>query len=148
MSPGIKDKNRAAFNSEISRRLEEVRHAAHYTVPQMAKAMGIKGATYLTNIKGTYTPTLQGLCRLADSLKVSLDWLLKGRGSMFCKNAPVFKGVDSYSDEKEEMEALMEKLPLVRHSVMGYYQKFKLENMELINRALNKDNASRDGASG
>ncbi len=58
---------------------------------------------------------------------------------MYYEQASNFRGLDSYNDEKEEMEALMEKLPLVHHSVMGYYQKFKLENSELITRELEKD---------
>ncbi|MCP4146282.1 MAG: hypothetical protein GY757_00900 [bacterium] len=139
MSPRLKDINRTSFNETIGRRLEEVRRARNYTVGQMAAAMGISSCTYRSNMKGNNTPALQGLCRLAGNLKISLDWLLKGRGEMFYKQTPVFRGLDSHNDEKEEMEALMEQVPFARHSVMGYYQKFKLENRELIARALQKN---------
>ncbi len=139
MSPGIKSKNRAVFNEAIGERLEKVRREVNYSVSQMASVMGISGYTYRSNVKGHNTPSLQGLCRLAGNLKVSLDWLLKGRGVMYYEQASKFRGLDAYNEEKEEMEALMEKLPLVRHSIMGYYQRFKLENMELISRALEKN---------
>ncbi|MCP4146865.1 MAG: helix-turn-helix transcriptional regulator [bacterium] len=138
MSPRRKVVNKAAFSETIGLRLEEIRRSADYTVNQMAGAMGISRITYRNNVKGNNTPTLQGLCRLADNLNVSLDWLLKGRGKMYYKQPPVFRGLNSSGDEKEEMEALMELMPLVRHSVMAYYQKFKFDNAELINQALQK----------
>ncbi len=38
--------------------------------------------------------------------------------------------------EIKEMLARMSKVSLVRHSVMSYYQRFKLENQQLIEKEL------------
>lgn len=45
-------------------------------------------------------------------------------------------GKDVFSQEVAEMIETMKRVPLLRHSVMGYYQKFLLKNKELIAASL------------
>lgn len=62
-----------------------------------------------------------------------MDYLLCNRGTLYYKEK---EGKDIMDEEIKEMLALMSKAPLVRHSVMSYYQRFKLENQELIEKGL------------
>lgn len=50
-------------------------------------------------------------------------------------------GNGSFDTELEESIYLMNHVPLVRHSVMGYFQKFKLDNRDAIEMALQQVNA-------
>jgi hypothetical protein len=62
-----------------------------------------------------------------------MDYLLCNRGTLFYEKN---EGKDIMDEEIKEMLALMSKVPLVRHSVMSYYRRFKLENQELIEKEL------------
>jgi len=64
---------------------------------------------------------------------ISMDYLLCNRGTLYYKEK---EGKDIMDEEIKEMLDLMSKVPLVRHSVMSYYQRFKLENPELIEKEL------------
>jgi hypothetical protein len=64
-----------------------------------------------------------------------MNYLLCNRGTLFYKEK---EGKDIMDEEIKEILALMSKVPLVRHSVMSYYQRFKLENQELIEKESTK----------
>jgi hypothetical protein len=48
---------------------------------------------------------------------------------------------DLFTLEVEEMIDTMKKVPLLRHMVMGYYQKFKIKNKEMIEEHLQEESA-------
>jgi hypothetical protein len=81
------------------------------------------------------------LSTLSNDLKVSLDWLIANKGKMFVEEGlPPEDNVELqyFNNEVKELLYVMRHLPLVRYEVMGFYQKFKLENQEYINPLLKK----------
>ncbi len=140
-----KEKTMAALGS----RLKEIRNRYGHTRDRMADLMGIRTVTYDTNEKGRHIPTLFSIMSLDKRLGISIDWLLFGRGPMSRqgeqeklrrqqeleaqqRKLEEEQEKDVFSREVEEMIETMKRVPLLRHAVMGYYQRFKIKNKELL----------------
>ena len=79
-------------------------------------------------------PNFKILQALATEYNVSMDYLIGSRGTVFYGQYENRKD----NDEMAEFLYLMENVPLVHHSVMSYFQKFKIENHEVIEKELAK----------
>jgi hypothetical protein len=55
------------------------------------------------------------------------------------------KNIIKGDKELEELFSLVSSMSWVRHAVLSYFQRFKLENRELIQKELEKDPASSPG---
>ena len=64
-----------------------------------------------------------------------MDYLLCNRGTLYYKEK---EGKDIMDEEIKEMLAIISEVPLVCYFVMSYYQRFKLENQELVEKELTK----------
>lgn len=58
------------------------KEAGHERPTDAARALGIKVPTYLGYENGDRKPSRESAMKLADSLRVSLDWLVRARGPM------------------------------------------------------------------
>lgn len=66
---------------QIHERLEEARLKAGYeTVTEAAEALGVKYPTYAGHENGTTGLRLEPAMKYARKFKVSLDWLVTGKG--------------------------------------------------------------------
>jgi hypothetical protein len=77
------------------------------------------------------------LSALHHRLGISAEWFLFGCGPMFWDKALAPQGAEvsaaePFNKELSEMISLMERIPLVRHSIMLYFQKLKIDHQELI----------------
>lgn len=79
-------------------------------------------------------PNFKILQTLATEYNVSMDYLIGNRGTAFYGEYKDSKE----NDEMAELLDLMENVPLVHHSVMSYFQKFKIENHEVLEKELAK----------
>jgi hypothetical protein len=87
------------------------------------------------------------LSTLSNDLKVSLDWLIANKGKMFVEEGlppEDKKELKNLNNEIKELLYVMRHLPLVRYEVMGFYQKFKLDNQEYITPLLKKIPGTED----
>jgi hypothetical protein len=80
---------------------------------------------------------------LASQYNVSMDYLLCGRGTLFYENkdnsnSNRLKNIVKGDKELEELFSLVSSMSWVRHAVLSYFQRFKLENRELIEKGLEK----------
>ena len=114
-------------------RLREIRKRLNMSQEQFAQILGLKRSSLGKHERNESFPTGKMLSILVDKYNISMDYLLCKRGTLFYKEK---EGKDIMDEEIKEMLALMSKVPLVRHSVMSYYQRFKLENQELIEKEL------------
>lgn len=108
----------------------------------MGEKLGIKGTTIAKHEKGIHFPTGKMLDALASKYNVSMDYLLCGRGKLLYedKDNLDLKRFGKIMEDKElkELFSLVSSMSWVRHAVLSYFQRFKLENRDLIEKELEK----------
>lgn len=134
-----RDKDRKSdTKGQLGSRLLQVREHFGYSHAKMARMLGIMKVTYGKNERGLHLPTTPTVLALHRQLGISAEWFLFGHGPMFWKDVQMEKkpANDLFSGELQEMISLMEHIPLLRHSIMMHYQKFKLDHREVIQEHL------------
>jgi transcriptional regulator with XRE-family HTH domain len=154
----------------IGYRLKELRKSISYTQEKMATHFGLKRTSYSKYEIGETAPNYLVLEKLGNDFDTSLDWLICGKGPMIFKektagetaNTQPEAGINqvendvlpipcsprqeqegkSLSREHRELVEHMEKIPLLHYEVMGFYHRFKIDNKELVETAVN---ASKQG---
>ena len=134
-----KNSKRKKLAVEIGSRLKVMRKALNISQERMAANFGVSRTTYTNNEVGKTFPGLHALKVLADSFEVSMDWLICSRGPMLYGDRMEQKqetGLGSVLGEVKELLEHMEHVPLLRHEVLSFFYKFKLENRELVETAM------------
>lgn len=133
------------YNLEnIGKRLRTVREMFKYTQRRMAGMVNIQEVTYKKNEKGLHLVHLKSLERLHEDLNISIEWVLFGNGPIYwqdirakkeeVKDAGLMKR-DIFREEVAEMIDILERIPVIRHSVMGHYQDCKIRYKDLLAEA-------------
>ena len=68
---------------EVSERLKKTRKQIGCDRKTMAAHLGVTPSAYCKNESGIYLPSLNSLLRLVDTFKISIDWLLFNKGTMY-----------------------------------------------------------------
>ena len=117
----------------VGKRLKEIRKQLNLSQEEFGQILGLKRTSLGKHERNECFPTRKILSILVDKYNISMDYLLCNRGTLYYKEK---EGKDIMDEEIKEMLAMMSRVPLVRHSMMSYYQRFKLENQELIEKEL------------
>lgn len=125
-----------AAKGDIAARLREVREHLRFSQKKMGGQFEMKENAYGKTETGYTAPSLKLLYMLATGFNVSLDWLVCGRGTMFYGDPGKKAKTDELNREIDEMLELIEKLPLARHLILGYFQKFKVDYNDVIQKEL------------
>ena len=125
------------MSNEVGLRLKELRRKLNMSQAQLGEKMGIKATTLAKHESGICFPTGKMRNILASQYNVSMDYLLCGRGKLFYENkdnsdSNRLKNIIKGDKELEELFSLVSSMSWVRHAVLSYFQRFKLENRELI----------------
>ncbi|MCP5048714.1 MAG: helix-turn-helix transcriptional regulator [bacterium] len=142
----MKHKERAY---EVGQRVKKIRRSRGYNGLHMAETLGVNRTNYYRIENGRALPRLITLINLAQSLNISLDWLILNRGEMHCeqKTAPAVADTESspdtfdlkgMSDDVKEMLEHIREIPLLRHELLTTFYKFKEERSTLVGREMNK----------
>ena len=130
----------------------------------MATYFGLKRTSYSKYETGETSPNYLVLEKLGNDFDVSLDWLVCGKGPMIFKEKTTgetanaqpeeeIKQVEDeapqtprpprqeqeekpFSREHRELVEHMEKIPVLHYEVMGFYHRFKIDNKELVETAM------------
>jgi transcriptional regulator with XRE-family HTH domain len=132
--------NRKQLLKEVGFRLKEMREASKCSQERMAAHFGIGRSAYTKNENGETFLSLNALSELGNTFDVSLDWLICNKGPMFYKEKARQGEIISMEVVKEDVLELlehMERLPLLRYEVLSFFQRFKVENKELVDSAVN-----------
>jgi transcriptional regulator with XRE-family HTH domain len=131
----------------ISSRLRQIRQQLGCGQYRMAQMIGIGEMTYGKNERGLHLPTTRHLMALHHRLGISIEWFLFGHGPMYWEEIRDKKDDhldDSFAREVNEMISLMERIPLLHHSIMMHYQQFKIDNKTLIREHLEEEKKEPD----
>lgn len=153
--------NRAQIVKETGLRLRKIRKSLTYTQEKMGSYLGVARPSYDKYERGEVFPGPRALTVLANTFKVSLDWLIANKGSMLYsekkveptenmwqpeeKAQPQEKtGPDVVTADVKELLAHMERIPLLRYEVLTMFHKFKLKNKTLVESSMKDTDIDAD----
>ncbi|MDQ1350995.1 MAG: hypothetical protein QG657_1297 [Acidobacteriota bacterium] len=114
-------------------RIRALRRQANLTQNQLAEKLSIERTTLSKIESGIITPTAQILSDLREIFAVSIDWLLSGEG------INELYQVDKENQYIKEMAMDMAKSNSVKHAILGFYLKYRMENVGFLNLPYNKE---------
>lgn len=126
---------------DIGARMRKIRKALNYTQENMVSHFDIGRANYSRIEKGEVLPNAAVLNTLRVEFNVSLDWLITGGGKMFVSAQEKKGKSDSidfgeYAKEIRELLVYMEKVPMVKHAVLGFFLEYKIKYSDSIRQAM------------
>ena len=128
------------MSNQVGSRLKEVRLKLKMTQRQLGKVLGINASAVAKYENGVCFLNTKMLNIIAAKYNVSMDYLLCGRGTLFYEdkdnsNFNRIKNIIAGDEELAELFSLVSSMPLARHSVLSYFQRFKLDNWEIIHNS-------------
>lgn len=129
------------LRKEIGMRIRKIRKVLSYTQTQMVSFFDIGRANYSRIEKGEIFPTATILNTLRKEFHVSLDWLITNEGEMFLpqkqkKEERKRLNFGKYNEEINDLLFHMEKVPMLRHAVLGFFLEYRLKNHHIIQQVL------------
>jgi transcriptional regulator with XRE-family HTH domain len=134
--------NKHKVFKESAERMRKVRSVLGYTQDEMGRYFGVQRPSYFKYENGLSFPNPYALKVMADNFDISLDWFIANKGPMFFKEKPLPEQKEALDTVMKEVTGLFEdmaRIPLLRHEVLSFYYKFKLEYPELVNPPGNKN---------
>lgn len=125
---------KTGLKKDIGARIREVRKSLGYTQDRMVEHFNCGRANYSRIEKGEVFPNPSMLRELNREFKVSLHWLICGKGEMLEHENQYtelkFGGTDG--GEIKELLAYLESVPMVRHAILSYFLEYIEKNKTLI----------------
>lgn len=113
-------------------RIRALRRQGDLNQTQLAEKLSIDRSTLSKIESGVITPTSQILVDLKNIFAMSIDWLLSGEG------INELYQVDKETQYIKEMAMDMAKSDAVKHAILGFYLKYRVEYLGFLNLPLNK----------
>ncbi|NIM13976.1 MAG: helix-turn-helix domain-containing protein [Candidatus Aminicenantes bacterium] len=145
----------------IGKRLRLLRKQLNYSAQEMAARLGLNYNSYYKNENSETYPGINTLYQLSEAHDISIDWLMFGKGPMYCQEkgrekelAELGKELElmreklreqeekagiRFRPELQELLEHMERIPLLYHEVLVYFQRFKVENSELVEASMSRE---------
>lgn len=128
------DTRKIELKKEIGVRIRGVRKSLGYTQDRMVEHFDCGRANYSRIEKGEVFPNPAMLRALNHEFKVSLHWLVCGKGEML-EHENQYKefnlgGADG--GEIKDLLTYLENVPMVRHAVLSYFLEYVEKNKMLI----------------
>lgn len=136
------------LKKDVGIRMRKIRKALGFTQNKMVSFFDIGRANYSRIEKGEIFPGAAILNTLRMKFEVSLDWLLTGNGQMLLPSTEITNkekqnviNLGDYSDEVKEMLIYMEKVPMVKHAILGTFSEYRVKNKSLIDSMMDAANS-------
>lgn len=123
----------------IGAKFRDLRRMLGFTQAEMVESFNIGRANYSRIEKGEIFPNGEILFILKKKYNVCLDWLIADEGIM---QPPRKRGMkldlefSKENSELDELNYLMNKIPMIKHAILGYFLEYKAKNKELIQKML------------
>lgn len=132
------DTRKTTLKKDIGIRLRTVRKSMGFTQDKMVGFFDCGRANYSRIEKGEVFPNPTMLEVLYHRFNISLHWLICNIGEMKParpENVQAETGNPGKSSSSEEIQELLfylEKVPMIRHAVLGFFLEYMEENKKLI----------------
>ncbi len=130
---------------EAAMNLRKMREQLGFSRVKMASLFQVSPSAYYRNENGHTLPSGKSLRLLTEEYDVSMDWLLFSKGPMFYKEKQPGKERGTTPEVRVEVKELppdireltetMERVPLLYHEILAYFQKFKVKHKGLVEAA-------------
>lgn len=131
------------LKKEIGAKLRQLRKRLGKTQAEMVSHFNVGRANYSRIEKGEVFPNVAILYTLKKEFSVSLDWLIGGEGEMLTlTEEEARKKRLHWSDSSKEIDELfyhIEKVPMVKHAVLGFFLEYRSKNSQLIEKMVKED---------
>lgn len=131
------------LKKEIGTRMRQVRKALGFTQNKIVSYFEIGRANYSRIEKGEIFPGAVILSRISTQFNVSLDWMITGVGDMFVEDPsdlenqdPNFVDIGKYPEETRDLLLYMDRVPMIKHAVLGFFIEYKTRNKKFIEPVL------------
>ena len=125
------------LKEKVGAKIRKIRMDLGLTQGEMAEHFHIGRADYSRIEKGNIFPNCLILHTLNSVLNVSMDWLFNGEERMqWLKNrSERLKHDDVLSAvEMDDLLDHMERIPMVKHAVLGFFLEYKFKNIKTIEK--------------
>ncbi len=132
-----RDLMKAELRREVGARIRKFRKELGLKQGQLASHLHF-GRSNLARIeKGAVYPSIYTLKIFKREFNLSLDWLLYEKGKMFeDEEGDTLKLAENCGQEIKELWFYMNRVSMLRHAVLGFYMKSKVENREIIRQLM------------
>jgi len=125
----------------IGARIKKMRKALNFSQEKMSAHFGVVRPSYIKYERGEVFPGPGALYDLLTNFNISLNWLIGNKGSMYYKEEaqpvdPTGLQTVMASEEVRELLQHMERIPLLRHEVLSFFYKFKLDYKDLVDSSI------------
>lgn len=120
---------------QIGERLRHVRETLHMTLEAMQQVSGFSKSLISAAEKGQKKPSAIYLAALHEQFNVDVNYILSGNCHMFHQTQAT-TDKESPDDTYQEMLFTMERVKMVRYSMMSYFLLFKSQNKTIIEEML------------
>ena len=127
------------LRKKIGQRMRKIRKLLGLTQDQMVSPFSIGRANYSRIEKGEIFPQATILHTMRKEFNISLDWLIADEGEMYPKEKKEIIDVANfgeYTDEIRDMLFHMEKVPMLKHALLGFFIEYKIKNKKIIDQIL------------
>jgi transcriptional regulator with XRE-family HTH domain len=127
------------LRKDIGVRMRKIRKKLGFTQDKMASYFDVGRANYSRIEKGEIFPNPTLLRTLKNEFNISLDWLITDKGDMFMMDKVGAASTIDFGEHAEEIKDLlfhMERIPMVRHTVLGFFFDYKEKNKKIIKEYL------------
>jgi transcriptional regulator with XRE-family HTH domain len=136
------------LKKQIGLKMRKVRKALGYTQVQMVAFFDIGRANYSRIEKGEIFPTPTILNTLGKEFNVSLDWLIANEGEMFVleeqkQDLKKLRDPGKHNQEINELLFHLDKVPMVKHAILGFFLEYKQKNQGIIQEIIEKNSSLR-----
>lgn len=129
------------LKKKIGTRIKKIRKAMNFSQEKMSGHFGVVRPSYIKYERGQVFPGPGALYGLLTNFNISLNWLIGNKGSMYYKEEaqpvdPTGLQTVIASEEVKELLQHMERIPLLRHEVLSFFYKFKLDYKNLVESSM------------
>lgn len=138
------NKMKNELKKEVGRRLYQFRKEIGLTQRELVASLDIGNANYSRIERGEVFPGIPMLQTLQNEFNLSSDWLILNQGGMFrgSEEKDQYIRLADYGEDIRDLLYHMAKIPMVKHMVLSYYLKYKIDNISLIEKYLELEEGS------
>lgn len=124
---------------EVGRRIRQFRMQLDKSQIEMSEYLDVGRANFSRIEGGDIYPNLSILKTFQDLFKLNLNWIINNKEEMLLRDTPPDSiNFGKYDPEVRELLLYMEKVPFLKHAILGEFQLYKAKNKELIDSSFKK----------
>jgi transcriptional regulator with XRE-family HTH domain len=122
---------------ETGKRLKSFRISKHLTLAELSMKTGLSVGMLSETEGGRNKPSPNLMIALYRLYHLNINWLLSGEGEVDLKKNITVPPIDEKGEiiyDENSLSWFMEKVPMIKHSMLAFFASYYLENSNLIEK--------------